>query len=68
MTYLNELFWQLPSSFVKELLQILVEEFEDKSKLFVGMKNIYKSDDVGMLQFFEQSDLSNSCTWDTFIL
>ena len=34
---------------VKQLLQILIEEFEDERELFVGVQHVDQSDDVWVL-------------------
>lgn len=49
--------------------KIEVQEFENKVEFVaIGMHNVVKADDVGILHFFEQGNLTNGCTGDTFIL
>ena len=49
--------------------KIEVQEFENKVEFVaIGMHDVEQADDVGILHFFEQGNLTNGCTGDTFIL
>lgn len=39
---------------VQVLLEVLVEEFEDECEFLLGVYDVVKADDVGVLQLFEQ--------------
>lgn len=61
--HVEAVFWRI----VKQLLQILVQEFKDKSKLLISVNHIVKLHNVFVLKFFQQCDFSDRCGRDTFI-
>ena len=68
MTYLNHFLGESIGSHVQKLLEVLVEELENKRELLVSMQNIDQSNNVGMLQLLQKSNLSDGRTWNTFVL
>ena len=61
-------FHQQALGLVEKLLEVLVEEFEHKGELLVGVEHINQPDNIWMLQLFQEGDLSDSGGGDTFIL
>lgn len=50
------------------LLQIIVHELEHKVELIFTRYYVFQGDDIGVLQFFEEWNLSDCSRWNAFIL
>jgi len=50
------------------LLEVEIQKFKDEIELVaIGMHNVKKADDVGVVHFLEQRNLTDGCARDTFI-
>ena len=54
--------------FVHMFLEVLVEVFEDHEKFRVGMDNVQEGNDVGVVKFFEERDLSDGCARNALVV
>ena len=65
-TYLDLHILQFVTS-VKQFLQVLVQVLKNQGQLLVGVQNIFKMYDVWMLEFFQESDLADGRTRNSFL-
>ena len=63
---LNHLIWECALMVIQQLLQVLIKEFKHEGELLVSMEHVYKSNNIWMLQLFEQGNFSDGSTWNTF--
>ena len=49
-------------------LEVLVEVFEDHEKFRVGVDNVQEGNDVGVVKFFEERDLSDGCARNALVV
>lgn len=65
---LNLVLGQVAGRVVEELLEVLVEEFEDEGQLFVGVEDVHQSHDIRVLQLLKESNLPDSRTRNPLVI
>lgn len=53
---------------IEQLLQVLIQIFEDKCEFAVSVQHIYESHDVWVLQLLEESNFADSRGWNSLVL
>jgi hypothetical protein len=52
---------------VNQTFEVLVQELEDEGQIFIGVDHIDEPDDVWVLEFLEERDLSDGCAGDALV-